>query len=80
MTAYVALLRAVNVGGTSKLPMAELKQIAEELGFGCPRTYIASGNLLFTSALGEAQIRDKLEARLALHMGRHVPVMVRTVA
>lgn len=80
MTAYVALLRAVNVGGTSKLPMADLKRIAEELGFERPRTYIASGNLLFTSALGEAQVREKLETRLAPHMGRHVPVMVRTAA
>ncbi len=34
MTAYVALLRAVNVGGTGKLPMSELKAMCEELGFG----------------------------------------------
>lgn len=80
MTAYIALLRAVNVGGTSKLPMAELKRIAGELGFGFPRTYIASGNLLFTSALGEAEVREKLETKLAPYMGRHVPVMVRTAA
>ena len=80
MTVYVALLRAVNVGGTAKLPMAELKQFAEELGFDSPRTYIASGNLLFSSGLSEAQVREMLEARLAPHMGRHVPVMVRTAA
>ena len=80
MTSYVALLRAVNVGGTSKLPMAELKRIAEGLGFDAPRTYIASGNLLFNSALGEEQVRDKLETRLPPHMGRHVPVIVRTAA
>jgi uncharacterized protein (DUF1697 family) len=80
VTAYVALLRAVNVGGTGKLPMADLKRIAEELGFTSPRTYIASGNLLFQSDLGEAQVREKLETRLAPHMGRRVPVMVRTAA
>jgi uncharacterized protein (DUF1697 family) len=80
MTSFVALLRAVNVGGTGKLRMTELKQIAEELGFGSPRTYIASGNLLFTSELGEAQVREKLETAIAPHMGRHVPVMVRTAA
>ena len=34
MTAFVALLRAVNVGGTGKLPMSELKAVCEELGFG----------------------------------------------
>ena len=33
MTSYIALLRAVNVDGTGKLPMAELRGIAEELGF-----------------------------------------------
>ena len=80
MTVFVALLRAVNVGGTGKLPMADLRAIAEELGFESPRTYIASGNLLFQSDLSEAQVREKLETRLAPHMGRHVPVMVRTAA
>lgn len=41
MTAYVALLRAVNVGGTGKLPMAELVRICEAIGFTAIRTYIA---------------------------------------
>ena len=80
MTAYVALLRAVNVGGTGKLKMAELKGIAEELGFGSSRTFIASGNLLFTSDKSEAAVRRALEKRLAEHMGKPVTVMVRTAA
>ncbi len=80
MTAFVALLRAVNVGGTAKLPMAELRAIAEELGFGSPRTFIASGNLVFSSDKSEAQVVDMLEKALAAHMGKHVPVMVRTAA
>lgn len=80
MTAYVALLRAVNVGGTGKLPMAELKRIAEELGFGSPRTFIASGNLLFTSGKSESKVREMLEKALAEHMGKPVGVMVRTAA
>jgi uncharacterized protein (DUF1697 family) len=80
VTAYVALLRAVNVGGTGKLPMTELKRIAEGLGFGSPRTFIASGNLLFTSDKREDDVRDKLEEALANHMGKPVAVMVRTAA
>jgi uncharacterized protein (DUF1697 family) len=80
VTAYVALLRAVNVGGTSKLPMADLKRIAEELGFGSAKTYIASGNLVFTSDMTEAEIVKALETALAAHMGKPVPVMVRTGA
>ena len=77
MTAYVALLRAVNVGGR-KLVMRDLQAIAGALGLANARTYIASGNLLFTSGLAEAQVKTMLEGRLAQHMGAAVPVMVRT--
>lgn len=42
----IVLLRAINVGGTAKLPMADLRSIAESLGATQVRTYIASGNLL----------------------------------
>ena len=80
MTAFVALLRAVNVGGTSKLPMAELRAIAEELGLGNARTFIASGNLVFTSEKSETQLIAMLEEALAAHMGKPVPIMVRTAA
>jgi uncharacterized protein (DUF1697 family) len=78
MTGYVALLRAVNVGGTSKLPMADLRSMAEELGLGSPKTFIASGNLVFTSELGPDELRERLETRIAEHMGKPVPVMIRS--
>jgi uncharacterized protein (DUF1697 family) len=78
VTAYVALLRAVNVGGTGKLPMAELRRIAEDLGFGSPRTFIASGNLLFTSGKTEAAVCKALEQALEKHMGKPVGILVRT--
>jgi uncharacterized protein (DUF1697 family) len=77
VTSYVALLRAVNVG-KRQLIMAELKAIAEDLGLGSPRTFIASGNLLFTSSKGEAALRKLLEQRIGEHMGADVPVMLRT--
>ena len=80
MTTYVALLRAVNVGGTSKLPMAELKRIAGEVGLDEPRTFIASGNLVFGSDLGEAEVGKRLEQAIAEYMGKQVPVMIRTGA
>jgi len=63
MVAFVALLRAVNVGGTGKLPMTDLKAICEELGFGAVRTYIASGNVVFTSRKSEAAVKSALEKR-----------------
>lgn len=78
MTSYVALLRAVNVGGTGKLPMGELKVICAAAGFDNVRTYIASGDVLFHSRLGEQSIRRKLEQRVADCAGKPVGVMVRT--
>lgn len=80
MPTHIALLRAVNVGGTGKLPMEELRALAEGLGFENPRTYIASGNLLFESKLSAAKVRAKLEAALDAHVGKPVGVVMRTAA
>jgi uncharacterized protein (DUF1697 family) len=80
MTAFVALLRAVNVGGTGKLPMTELKAMCEELGFGAVRTYIASGNVVFTSRKSESAIKAALEKRLHSYAGAPVGVLVRSAA
>ena len=77
MAAFVALLRAVNVGGTGKLPMSELKAMCEELGFADVRTYIASGNVVFSSRKSEAAIKSALEKRLADYAGKPVGVLVR---
>lgn len=80
VTHYVALLRAVNVAGTGKLSMADLRAMGEALGFTRVRTHIASGNLLFESDLDETTVKASLEARLATHMGKPVPVFIRTAA
>lgn len=80
MAAFVALLRAVNVGGTGKLPMTELKAMCEELGFGAVRTYIASGNVVFTSRKSESAIKAVLEKRLHAYAGAPVGVLVRSAA
>src|SRR4051812_9870952 len=80
MAAFIALLRAVNVGGTGKLPMSELKAICEGLGFGAARTYIASGNVVFTSRKSESAIKSALQQRLAAYAGKPVGVMIRSAA
>jgi uncharacterized protein (DUF1697 family) len=80
MTSFVALLRAVNVGGTGKLPMSELKAMCEELGFTAVRTYIASGNAVFASRKSETAIKAALEKRLAAYAGKAVGVLVRSAA
>jgi len=74
----IALLRAVNVGGTGKLPMSELKAMCEELGFSEVRTYIASGNVVFASRKSEAAVKAALEKRLETYAGKPVGVLVRT--
>jgi uncharacterized protein (DUF1697 family) len=78
MTKYVALLRAVNVGGTGKVPMTELKSMCDSSGFVNARTYIASGNVVFESKLTEAAVKAKLEKCLASYAGKPVEVLVRT--
>ena len=80
MTCFIALLRAVNVGGTGKLAMADLKSMCEAAGFHSVRTYIASGNVVFESKLKEAAVRKQLEGQLLAHAGKPVGVIVRTAA
>ena len=75
---YGAFLRAVNVGGTGKLPMSDLKEMCESLGFDGVKTYIASGNVVFRTAAPEAEVKQALEARLATYAGKPVDVFVRT--
>jgi uncharacterized protein (DUF1697 family) len=76
--AFIALLRAVNVGGTGKLPMSELKAMCEELGYAAVRTYIASGNVVFTSRKSQSAIKTALEKRLHAYAGAPVGVLVRS--
>ena len=80
MTCFIALLRAVNVGGTGKLPMSDLKDLCEELGFGRVRTYIASGNVVFTTRKSESAIKTAIKARLKAYAGNPVGVCVRSAA
>jgi uncharacterized protein (DUF1697 family) len=80
MTAYIALLRAVNVGGSGKLPMAELVAMCEACCFARVRTYIASGNAVFDFKGSASHVKALLESRLAACAGRPVGVLVRTAA
>ena len=80
MTEYAAFLRAVNVGGTGKLPMAELRQMCEKIGFAEVRTYIASGNVLFTSDGSRRILKAALEDSLQTYADKPVRVIVRTAA
>ncbi|MEV4380046.1 DUF1697 domain-containing protein [Streptosporangium sp. NPDC049644] len=76
--AYAALLRGINVSGHKKVPMAELRTLLTELGHGDARTYLQSGNAVFTSALGdEKALAAQLEQAVEEHFGFGVDVLVR---
>lgn len=77
MTAWVALLRGVNVGRGNRLPMAEFRASIESLGYADVATYIQSGNVVFSSDDTEATIVDRIRAALADRHGLSVPVVVR---
>ncbi len=77
---YVALLRAVNVGGTGKLPMKALTGLCEAAGLADVRTYIASGNVVFRSDDAEHEIRSRLEHQLRACVGKSVGVLVRSAS
>jgi uncharacterized protein (DUF1697 family) len=78
MPAFIVLLRAVNVGGTGKLPMSELRKMCAAEGYSKIQTYIASGNVVFEAKTTPAKIKAALERRLEAHAGRPVGVVVRT--
>jgi uncharacterized protein (DUF1697 family) len=80
MARYIALLRAINVGGTGRLPMADLKTICRDAGFTHVQTYIASGNVVFESKVSAARVKAELEARLLAYAGKPIGVVVRTAA
>jgi uncharacterized protein (DUF1697 family) len=78
MTVYVALLRAVNVGGSGLFSMNDLRALCVELGFSNVRTYIQSGNVVFDSPGSETVVGTALEGALAAKTGRPVGVLIRT--
>jgi uncharacterized protein (DUF1697 family) len=76
----VALLRAVNVGGTGTLAMRDLSAICGDLGFTDVRTYIQSGNVVFRTPLDAAKVRRALERALMAKVGLGIDVIVREAA
>lgn len=75
----VALFRGINVGGNRKVPMGELRTLAEELGFGEIETYINSGNLVFEAGkLSAAQAASRLDRAVQEHFGFSVDIIVRS--
>lgn len=77
-TTYAALLRGINVGGSRKVPMADLRTLMEDLGHDGVRSYLQSGQAVFTADHGDedslaAELTDAIEKRF----GFTVDVIVR---
>jgi uncharacterized protein (DUF1697 family) len=80
MLRYVAFLRAVNVGGRT-VKMDELRAVVSKAGFADVETFIASGNVVFSSsARSAAAIERTIEHALSRSFGFEVPTFVRTIA
>lgn len=73
---YVALLRAINVGGNSKVNMQELKQLFEQAGMRDVRTYINSGNVIFTSDLAKDKLAQVIGQALKKAYSWEIPVIL----
>lgn len=81
MSTQIALLRAVNVGGTGKVPMAQLRAVIEGLGFCDVRTLLQSGNVVFGAGTRKpASVEPTLEAAVAKAFGVATDIHVRTAA
>lgn len=75
---YVALLRGINVGGKRKVDMKQLKAAFEEAGMASVRTYINSGNVIFSSSIrSRARLTVLLEETVAGCCGFKVAVLIR---
>ena len=79
MTAYVSLLRAVNLAGNNRVAMADLRRLYESLGFGGVATYVNSGNVVFSArATDVPRLPNRIERAIAARFGAPIDVITRT--
>jgi uncharacterized protein (DUF1697 family) len=79
-TRYALLLRGVNVGTKNSLPMADLRAMLAKIGCTDVQTYVQSGNAVFGTTLGAAELTSAIEEALARAMGRPIATTLRTDA
>src|SRR5690349_20271266 len=81
MKTYIALLRAINVGGNSKIAMADLKAMLVDLGYANPQSLLQTGNLVFQAKESSAaKLETKLEQAAAKRFDLQTDIFVRTAA
>lgn len=80
MNRYIAFLRAINVGGTTIIKMAELKRMFDSFSLENVETYIQTGNVIFESKESKASLlEDQIEHQLEKTSGKKIQLFVRTV-
>ena len=79
MGRMIALLRGINVGGRS-LPMAELRDLCAGIGWDGVKTYIQSGNIVFSAKGKPAALEAELEEAIDRRFGMKVPTIIRTAS
>jgi uncharacterized protein (DUF1697 family) len=77
MQTWVAFLRGINVGGNTMVSMKDLASMCTHIGFGNVRTYLNSGNIIFTSSLTEKELQQALEKELSARTGKEIGVVIR---
>ncbi|HEX2308674.1 MAG TPA: DUF1697 domain-containing protein [Jatrophihabitantaceae bacterium] len=77
MTAYIALLRGINVGGRT-IKMADLRSALEELNVSDVRTVLASGNVVFSATGSKTAVRGRVENRLSEAFGYDAHIVLLT--
>lgn len=81
MTRYVAMLRAVNLGGDSSMVMTELRQVFVDQGYTDAKTYIQTGNVVFGApGQNEDEVVARIRGGISGRWGKDVPVLLRSLA
>lgn len=77
MKRYIAFLRGINVSGKNKVPMAKLKEGVEQLGFQEVKTYLNSGNVIFSSDGDDVRsFTNEIETMIKNQFGLDIPVFI----
>jgi uncharacterized protein (DUF1697 family) len=79
MKTYIVILRGINVSGKNILPMAELRDLLNDLKFENVQTYIQSGNIVLNSDVSKIAVIEKVKKGIASKFGYDVPVLARTI-
>ena len=78
MQRHIGLLRGINVGGRTKIGMAQLRELLEQLGFEQVRTHLQSGNIVFTADSSPENSASVIESGIAERFGSAIPLLIRT--